>query len=67
MKPDEDREWFEGTDEGTFAAAARTAVDNAEAEFHRRGQGNPTEYDVRLRVMAEGPLSGYKVLISPSG
>jgi hypothetical protein len=27
----------------------------------------PREYDVRLQVTAEGPLSGYRVLVSPSG
>jgi hypothetical protein len=66
MKPEDD-EWFEGTSESSFAAAAVIAVENAEREFTRRGQRFPHEYEVRLRVIAEGPLSGYKVLISPSG
>jgi len=63
----EDEEWFEGSSEVSFAEAARDAVEHAEREFTRRGQRFPEEYDVRLRVTAEGPLSGYKVLISPHG
>jgi hypothetical protein len=63
----EDEEWFEGSSEVSFADAARDAVENAEREFTRRGRRFPEEYDVRLRVTAEGPLSGYKVLISPHG
>ena len=67
MKREDDREWFDGTDPQSFAAAARTAVENAEAEILRRGGQLPREYDVRLGVTAEGPLSGYKVFVSPSG
>jgi hypothetical protein len=63
----EEGEWFEGTDPETFAAAARTAVENAEEVIRRRGEELPREYDVRLQVTAEGPLSGYRVLVSPSG
>ena len=63
----EDEEWFEGSSEASFADAARDAVENAEREFTRRGGDFPTEYDVRLRVTADRPLSGYKVLISPHG
>lgn len=66
MKPDEG-EWFDGEDPESFAAAARVAVENAEAEYRRRGQQFPRLYNVRLQVMAEGPLSGYRVLISPGG
>lgn len=67
MKAEHEREWFEGEDPSSFAAAARNAVENAEEEFRRRGDDYPPLYDVRLQVMAEGPLSGYRVLISPGG
>jgi len=67
MKREEEREWFEGSDTQSFAAAAKRAVENAEEVIRGRGQDLPREYDVRLRVTAEGPLSGYRVLISPSG
>jgi hypothetical protein len=67
MKQEEEGEWFEGTDRESFAAAARTAVENAEEVILRRGDPLPKEYKVRLRVTAEGPLSGYKVLVSPHG
>jgi len=67
MKQEEEREWFEGTDRESFAAAARTAVENAEDVLRGRGEPLPKEYKVRLRVTAEGPLSGYKVLVSPHG
>jgi hypothetical protein len=66
MRPN-DGEWFEGSDRDSFAAAARTAVENAEEVIRERGQELPREYDVRLQVTAEGPLSGYKVFVSPSG
>jgi hypothetical protein len=63
----EEREWFVGKSRESFAAAARIAVENAEEQFGRRGEEWPTEYDVRLRISAEGVLSDYKVLISPHG
>jgi len=63
----EEGEWFEGTHPESFAAAARTAVENAEEVIRRRGEELPREYDVRLQVTAEGPLSGYRVLVSPGG
>jgi hypothetical protein len=66
LKPD-DGEWFEGEDPSNFAAAARNAVENAEEEYRRRREDFPRVYDVRLQVLAEGPLSGYRVLISPGG
>ena len=65
MEPEQ--EWFEGEDPNNFAAAARNAVENAEEEYRRRGDDFPTLYDVRLQVLAEGPLSGYRVSISPGG
>jgi hypothetical protein len=67
MKPDGDREWFPGEDRNSFAAAAVIAVENAERVFEERGDPWPKEYDVRLQVLAERPLSGYRVLISPTG
>jgi hypothetical protein len=65
MKPEGEGEWFDGMDPESFAAAARTAVENAEEVIRGRGQPLPKEYDVRLQVTAEGPLSGYRVLVSP--
>ena len=66
VKPD-DGEEFVGEDPKSFAAAARKAVENAEEEYRRRGEDFPTVYDVRLQVLAEGPLSGYRVFVSPGG
>ena len=62
IEPD-DREWFSGESPDSFAAAAKNAVERAEKEL---GEVK-TEYDVRLQVLAEGPLSGYRVLVSPTG
>jgi hypothetical protein len=67
MKTEDGREWFEGEDPENFAAAARNAVENAEDEYRKRGDEFPKLYDVRLQVRAHGPLSGYRVLISPGG
>jgi hypothetical protein len=67
MKMEDDREWFEGTDRNSFAAAAVKAVENAEKVFDERGEDRPSLYDVRLQVMAEGPLSGYGVLVAKAG
>ena len=67
MKREEEREWFEGSDTQSFAAAAKRAVENAEEVIGGRGEDFPTLYDVRLQVTAERPLSGYKVFVSPSG
>ena len=67
MKPEGELEWFPGEDPNSFAAAAVIAVENAEEVFRKRGEDYPKEYDVRLQVLAENPLSGYRVLISPSG
>jgi flavin-binding protein dodecin len=63
----DDREWFEGTSKTSFADAARDAVERAEEAFRERGEELPTEYDVRLRVTAEGVISDYKALVSPGG
>jgi hypothetical protein len=57
------REWYSGESRESFAAAAKKAVERAEEE---RGEIKP-EYDVRLQVLAEGPLSGYRALVSPTG
>jgi hypothetical protein len=64
---DTDREWFGGEDDESFAAAAVIAVENAEKVYDERRQARPDRYDVRLQVLAHGPLSGYRVEISPSG
>ena len=57
------REWFSGESPESFAAAARTAVERAEEELGEI----KSEYDVRLQVLAEGPLSGYRAFVSPTG
>lgn len=63
MMEDDGREWFEGESRESFAAAAKVAVKRAEEAL---GEIKP-EYDVQLRVLAEGPLSGYRVYVSPTG
>ncbi|HEU5064655.1 MAG TPA: hypothetical protein VFT86_02045 [Gaiellaceae bacterium] len=63
MIENDDREWYPGESPDSFAAAAKNAVEHAEevtGEIKR-------EYDVRLQVLAEGPLSGYRVFVSPTG
>ena len=67
MERQEEREWFSGESDDSFAAAAVIAVENAEKVFDERGQDRPDRYDVRLQVLAHGPLSGYRVEISPGG
>jgi hypothetical protein len=67
MKTEDGREWFHGEDPNNFADAARDAVENAEAEYRKRGLDFPQLYDVQLQVLAHGPLSGYRVLVSPGG
>ena len=60
---DDGREWYPGESPESFAAAAKKAVERAEevtGEIKR-------EYDVKLQVLAEGPLSGYRVYVSPTG
>lgn len=67
MEKPENGEEFVGEDPNSFAAAARNAVENAEEEYTRREEGFPSVYDVRLQVLAEGPLSGYRVFVRPGG
>jgi hypothetical protein len=67
MQSPDDREWYSGESRESFAAAARVAVEKAEDVIRGRGQDLPREYDVRLQVLAEGPLSGYRVSVSPTG
>jgi hypothetical protein len=68
MKDDDvSLEWFDGSHKESFAEAARIAVENAERAFRERGRELPTEYDVQLRVRAHGPLSDYRVFVSPHG
>ena len=55
------------TTRSNFAAAATKAVENAEDEYTKRGKQFPKLYDVQLQVEAHGPLSGYRVWISPGG
>jgi flavin-binding protein dodecin len=63
MTSEEDRQWFSGESPDSFAAAAKNAVRRAEEELGEI----KSEYDVQLQVLAEGPLSGYRVLVSPTG
>jgi flavin-binding protein dodecin len=63
MIENDDREWYAGESRESFAAAARNAVERAEEELGEI----KSEYDVRLQVLAEGPLSGYRVYVSPTG
>jgi flavin-binding protein dodecin len=63
MTMEQDRQWFSGESPDSFAAAAKKAVQHAEEEL----QEIKSEYDVQLQVLAEGPLSGYRVLVSPTG
>jgi flavin-binding protein dodecin len=63
MTMEQDRQWFSGESPESFAAAAKKAVQHAEEEL----QEIKSEYDVQLQVLAEGPLSGYRVLVSPTG
>jgi flavin-binding protein dodecin len=63
MTMEDGRQWYPGESPDSFAAAAKIAVENAEREL---GEVKP-EYDVQLQVLAEGPLSGYRVLVSPTG
>lgn len=65
MSTPEEREWFEGSHPEGFRAAAGRAVEEAEKVFDGRREKYPKEYDVQLRITAEGVLSDYKVLISP--
>jgi hypothetical protein len=67
MVPEQEGEWFEGEDPESFAKAAKKAVENAERVFLDRGDPFPELYEVRLQVTAHGPLSGYRVLVSPGG
>jgi hypothetical protein len=58
-----ERQWFEGIDKGSFAAAAKKAVEKAEEELSPPW---PELYDVQLQVAAGGVLSDYRVLVSPT-
>ncbi len=63
-----DQEWFEGRHEAGFAEAARVALERAEEIYAGRGireEDFPTEYDVQLRIRAQGVFSDYRVLIAP--
>jgi flavin-binding protein dodecin len=63
MTMEQGREWYSGESPNSFAAAAKIAVERAEEALGEI----PREYDVQLQVLAEGPLSGYRVLVSPTG
>jgi len=63
LKDDDGREWYPGESPNSFAEAAKNAVDRAEEEL----QEIKPLYDVKLQVLAEGPLSGYRALVSPTG
>jgi hypothetical protein len=59
----EDRKWYDGNSDVSFADAAKKAVENAEGQL----DSPPTEYDVTLRVTATPgrSLSEYRVFVSP--
>ena len=57
------RTWYEGSHPEGFAKAAHMAIEDAEKKLPKPW---PKEYDVKLRVVADGVLSDYKVLISPN-
>jgi flavin-binding protein dodecin len=63
MQQADERQWFEGRDRDSFAAAAKKAVEKAESILE---QPWPELYDVRLQVAAEGVLSDYRVFVSPT-
>jgi hypothetical protein len=67
MKPEGD--YPPGIDKRSFAEAARKAVEIAEQEIRERDPDAelPTLYDVRLQVGATGPLSDYRVFVTPAG
>ena len=67
MKTEEGQEWIPGDDPNNFAEAARNAVENAEQKYRERGEEFPKVYDVQMQVLAHGPLSGYRVWVSPGG
>jgi hypothetical protein len=61
-------EYPPGIDDRSFAEAARKAVENAERVIRERDPeaGLPELYDVRLQVGATGPLSDYRVFVTPA-
>jgi hypothetical protein len=67
MKPED--EYPPGIDERNFAEAARKAVENAERVIREQNPEAelPELYDVRLQVGATGPLSDYRVFVTPAG
>lgn len=65
MKPE--NEYGPGIDERSFAEAARRAVEIAEEEIGTPDAGAEQLYDVRLQVGATGPLSDYRVFVTPVG
>ena len=57
MTLEDDRQWFSGESLDSLAAARRRP-----SRMPRNTEEIKPEYDVRLQVLAEGPLSGYRVL-----
>ena len=64
-----DDEFPPGIDESSFKEAAVKAVENAEQVLLDRDPNArlPELYDVRLQVAATGPLSDYRVFVTPAG
>ena len=62
-----ENEYGPGIDERSFAEAARKAVEIAEEEIGKPDSGAEQLYDVRLQVGATGPLSDYRVFVTPAG
>jgi hypothetical protein len=67
MSATPEREYGPGISERSFAEAAREAVEMAEKEIGKPELGTVQLYDVRLQVGATGPLSDYRVFVTPSG
>lgn len=66
MSPEE--EFPPGIDESSFKEAAVKAVENAERVLLEQDPNAqlPELYDVRLQVGATGPLSDYRVYVTPA-
>jgi hypothetical protein len=66
MTPTPENEYGPGIDERSFAEAARRAVEMAEEVLGKPQDGEMQLYDVRLQVGATGPLSDYRVFVTPT-
>ena len=67
MKTEEGSRVVPGRETRTASPLRRWPPSSMPKKSSESGERFPKEYDVRLQVLAEGPLSGYRVLISPGG